>query len=508
MSALKIILPSGYEIEGVSSVSFQLFNSIFDDEVLRGSYTSAITIPATDNNRVALGFGNVPTVVTQPTRTIPNVVAWVAGQLLQCSLKIVNATDTAFVGSLLLGWGTIVEDMENTLLSEVEMNPVPLVDSVVANYTDAEKIAANRANYDAYLVALKERILELNTTPGSLVFPYMNFLNDFFRGSKNQMFVDFDGTIDSFDIFQPAIFLKDILTEGFSAFGKVVSGLFLEDEDVQRILLISDRDIYKRYIDRIAGQEWITYPVELEPKLALPKITFLEFIKKLKSTFWLPIDMHYFDRSMKIRTWDEVFDGTKVVDWTDLVEGNSLVDIRKEDAQGFKIEYWTNQPDEFYNRVFQDFSEKVVKPTVATFADLPTSPLPGPYDIRYVNSLGFYFTANVEDDNVDPARPWVPYAYSIIEPEIGDMPQSRVVILPTIEDCKPMDYPSFDEDLIGLVTRYFGFENSGESFQGPCFFNSYDKNTEKGVQTRLSFWMGKCVRQEFIGDNPYTFMSR
>lgn len=506
MRDVQIILPSGYIIEGVRKISFELFNSIFDQDVLRGSYTPAITIPATDNNRVALGFSDKPGVTTMPSRSIPNVTAWVAGQYLDCTLKIVNATDSTYVGSLLMGWGTMVEAMSKTLLSELQMPAVPLVSSPVLAYDPEDMISDNWDEYQDYLSALRERLVEINDDPGSVVFPYLVFGNDnVILSEKNNIKVDFDGTINSQGIYHPAVFLKKILTEGFANFGKVVSGAFLEDEDISRVLVISDRDIYRRYID--GGNDWVRYPASLLPKNCLPKVSCLEFIKKLKATFWLPIDVSYFRKTLKIRTWDEVFDGTVVIDWTDKVEGSSLVDIRNDIPVGFKTEYWLNQPDDFYNKVVQGFSEKTIRPTVATFADLPTSPMPETTDIRFVTSLGFFFAANLSDDGsaIDAERPWIPYAYDIRDFGIGNQGDTRTVILPTLDDCRPVDYLSFDSDQWGLVTRYFGFENTGEQFQGPYFFNTYEKQGEQGKQIRISFWMGKSVVQEFVTDNPHRY---
>ena len=119
MKNLAIILPDGSVLDGIEKISFQLFNSIFDEEVLRGSYSSSLDIPNTPGNRKAMGFAEMPESNIKPSRTIKNVKARIAGQLVNCTLKILNATDKAYKATLLFGWGQFVEQLAETRLNQL-----------------------------------------------------------------------------------------------------------------------------------------------------------------------------------------------------------------------------------------------------------------------------------------------------------------------------------------------------------------------------------------------------
>ena len=507
MKNLAIILPDGSVLDGIEKISFQLFNSIFDEEVLRGSYSSSLDIPNTPGNRKAMGFAEMPESNIKPSRTIKNVKARIAGQLVNCTLKILNATDKAYKATLLFGWGQFVEQLAETRINQLSnLGTLYLGGDLYENWTNEDLINPNNQfAYMAYLGEIWNTISQANRDHELVAFPQFTHIDNekptgtgeeyYTRNLFKTQFDDDPGqSVTAGGSMQPAFYMTRLIELGLGQFAEI-SGDFLEMPDVKRILLFFDKYKFRIYYDRYL------YPKILDLKEYLSNMDCLQFVKLIKDTFHLPIDVNLFSRKIIFFTWDKIFDNQNYVDWTDKLDG-TISDVRSPTDDLFNTSFYFVNKEEFSNKGLADYANRIIKPAVNTIAELLALPLPDPMDIRFVISSGLWFEPDTLDDGtINPNRKWK--AFAVDARDFGNgSGKSKKVICPTFETTINGEYvynPITFENNKELYFGYFGialldnFQNFSEaSTSRPFFQYFYEPKAQRNLDIRMAFWLGKC----------------
>jgi hypothetical protein len=123
MSGQAIDLPQNFTIQ------LDLINSVFDTEVLRGSFSMPVQIPATPRNRVLFGFPEQPR-STSSVYKIDIRIRYGSMTLIGV-LRLKDTTEKAFSSTVIAGVGTVAEALRTTKLTALDLKetiPPPVID--------------------------------------------------------------------------------------------------------------------------------------------------------------------------------------------------------------------------------------------------------------------------------------------------------------------------------------------------------------------------------------------
>lgn len=485
MNRLKIRLSSGYLIEDVGRIPFEINNSFFDEELVRGTFTYGIDISPTPGNLTAFGFIQMPEVDTTLSLRFEDVSLQTESGSLSADLVILEAGPNGFKATLLFGWSKIMTGLKSNTLRDLDFGTLELVEDPAINnefWTD------ELLTWDSYLTAMaalmNPRIAEINELPlgeSDVCFPVFQDKDT----PVNDMEVKIEGSSLNFEKhainFKPWYFLKSVLQKLADKYGLTLEGSLIDSANFDRIILapmglMADREgrlqygSVPTYPDPTVKQ--MKYPTEFELNKALPNIKCLDFLKMIGRHFFAAVYVDLIEKRLVLNTWDTVLNSTEILDWTDKVE--RIDTLKFYERKGFNFSYG-GYNDNWASSAIKDLSDRINTGLFFPTDDYPEENV-DEKTIVYEQNYGAYFSPVKNGEN--QVTSWEVFGLKVDGKKEGEGEYTREMILPSLDD--------WYLDVVYGVDAYSWFDHKSHYFYQKPVIHPVDDQS-----LRLSWWMGR-----------------
>jgi hypothetical protein len=463
---IKIELENGHVLEGIENIPISIFNSIFDQEVIRGEFSIGGTLSLSPSNRKALGYADQQEVViTETVKLDCNVHC--GGYVRDARLILIDADEKGIRYTILFGWSKLAESLSAKTLRNLNFETIPLVyDSNVH-----ESPSIDVADYETYQTALNEFAMEKGIFPEArdavnICFPFLGLYK---KDGEDEVVTEYNkmllnvSTLEEEKRFHPAVFIQYILKQILEENELQAEGSFFSCAEFLDAILISGSPLKPLFeLSFMTFGQAVAYPAELDLNTFLPEISVVDFLKALKANFILPLWVDFVNGKLKAGSWDEIFDSTDVLDWTDKVDSRTNVNL--EFDNGIEETFFGFSDDNEYEKTRFSLADYPTRRFDENAASLAVNyPDPGNDEVGFLNDKGQWWI---------PAKPKLPPAYDTwrylgdnnLPEQSGGKKFKANTISPTY-------------DLIRLVAALGGP-------YGP-------KIPEKENFCQISYWMGK-----------------
>lgn len=411
-------MPGGYVLDGITSFPFEVNSMLLDEGVFDGVFTYKIKAPYTPNNLAAFGFANVLEVGKSLGDTYQVPVS-VDNFNFEGSLQVIAVDKEGFGLTLNFYYGVLVDLWSKTYIDEMDFGTINFFANGVENYSLANVIEANRANYINYVESACARMRQLSELPpaDSLVcFPIWEDSTTHYNLMRIYNESGFlNPTPYRYDLIsgagymnvnpRPAIYLVEILKRALAQLGMVLDGDLLQIPAIERLIHFSEKSLVDRTMrnsftesDTILGfTEWQIFLTTIEVRRFLPHITVLELIRGFKTEFFLGVFPDILNGRMWMNKFDTCLDTPYTMDLTDRVAG--FVQRLEDYKDGFVYGY--DRSIDSFAASFPDYSEIEFLPDVANQAALPPA---RKNIVVWVAAEGNYFSTYYDEDGnpLDP----------------------------------------------------------------------------------------------------------
>lgn len=493
----KIRMEDGYVIEGIKNIPLELNNPIFDDELIRGTFSYSIEIEGTPGNCHAFGYVQLPEVVVSVDNLrYANIYLSVSGLNLKGDLVILEASPTGFKGTLLFGWSKEMTALKTETLHDLEMPDLELVTNVYINTPGTIADIDDIFNYYGFMSSqFGPKILAVNEAePGTLPICFPHFQDKEYH--FNSLAVRrIDGDIQVYNpfptspiAFKPWYNVYWLLNAISEKYNLAFEGSILDDPYFKRVILPPIKKMSYRESERLVlpppdparGFILFGYPPVWNTKGCLPKFQVLDFIKRIRNHFFIATYINLVENKLVMDTWESVLESREYVDWTDKVE--EYLDIKLKVTEGYNFNYETGT-DVWAERSIKSLEDKTILDPVVLFADLAGLGTPEMDTLVFVEQMGMYYEPNFDDNG--QLTGWKPYSHIAFGKRLGKEEFERAMILPSLEDFQIPGYDFATSANNGVIWNLFDYI-SNYGFQKPIV----ESKIQDG-QLRVSWWMGR-----------------
>jgi hypothetical protein len=186
----------------------------------------------------------------------------------------------------------------------------------------------------------------------------------------------------------PFLYLQFVLKAAFNASGLNIAGNILSDADFKKIVIYNnyalDNMLYTQ-TGTLQGNNWMT---KIKYKNHVPDISVGEFLKAVRSTFFLAYMISNENAEVNVKTLEEIITSSDYEDWTNIASPDT--DEETSETDGYILQPQLDDSDDAADEVMPDVSSFTIKEPVNTVADLPTTGNEN-NDLRLVKNLNHYY---------------------------------------------------------------------------------------------------------------------
>jgi hypothetical protein len=264
------------------------------------------------------------------------------------------------------------------------------------SYPDADYVFFPVKNPDAY---------------NALTSDYIGYVN-YYSGGEFPINADSAGNRLKYPI-TLFPYLLFVLNKVFSEHDYIVSGSFLQDTDIQKLVIYNNylMDDAATFDGDIVINKWQrTFHIDRH----VPAISIGEFLKAIKNYFSLGFFFDLNKKQVEIISLKDVISSTDYDDWTAISEPDSEIDMT--DGDGYTLKFARDSSDSLVAERSTDFTGLTQQDEVATIGDLPTSAAGNVNDVRLVLDINQYYkSVKIDGEPTAITYEWQFHADNILD---------------------------------------------------------------------------------------------
>ncbi|MDA3912297.1 MAG: hypothetical protein PF448_13165 [Bacteroidales bacterium] len=312
-----------------------------------GSYSFPFNLPATYENRKALGFP-ARLSLKQKSKSF-DCILQISSRTFEASLFVIDANDDEIRVSVLLN-DILYNRDGKTLITDLNYDEIPLS----LNDVDAETYLNDSltSGYPDYKFVLPE---------------FVSTENGF--GAANQ-YVFFDNNAQGVDAvpgikypessLMPQIYLKYVIDQFLADFDyKLTADDFFQITEINKLLVLG-----------VGGVRYSADPNyrKIIIKDHLPYVSFLELVERLKHTFSATFFKNHFTKEVKLKLLKNILTASPQVDLTKRAKITDIMSDKMLD--GFVLSHEFSETDDIWKEKVHDMRDEVVTATYTSLSNV------------------------------------------------------------------------------------------------------------------------------------------
>jgi len=423
MIALKI--SHGFlELSPNTSITLELINPLFANEMGGNSHSYSFSFEATSHNQLLLERANV---IQKVNRSISIEVRlylfglyWKTGQL-----TFSKATHEQYQGALKIETGDMASRFADRALrastlggirpiaNPQDVNPYQEVIDHANATTTATIDSSDYVFFPVYNPAFYTENLFPSTTPDHEA--YMNFWSE--DSFNNEVAAELDQGIEGGYNLVPFPYALYVLRNAIEEAGYELSSSILTDAELQKLVIWNNQALDKAYPFQVlnAYLEYNLHRFQIDLREHVPDISLRDFISGWMGNFCLAAFTT--GKTLELIPRKEVLASAAIIDWSDKCLVGAELDL--EEGKGYTLFAELDGSDALHaSDAYRSYVDSKAVGEVETFGDLPNSTELGQiYYVRFENS--FYRNALKENLQTEEYE-WIFEAFRLEGVTIGE----------------------------------------------------------------------------------------
>lgn len=209
----------------------------------------------------------------------------------------------------------------------------------------------------------------------------------------------------------PFAYMLYVFSQCFVNFGYTAEGSFLDDSEIKKLVIYNnyalDNEVKAYDTGASLGNSWAK---TMDLKNHVPDMSVGAFINAIKQTFFIALFYDLENKSVVIKTLNDILDDPDYDDWTDKVDPTTD-DEDGNDSDGYIISPDQDSDDDKIDERVKNTSAFTIQDAVDDIADLPAIGNAAG-DLRLVNNLNSYYKADQIYDSSTGTYTWTWSFYS------------------------------------------------------------------------------------------------